>query len=298
MTRHLIHVGYPKTGSNALRAWFAAHPQIAFQDGAIAGWRSVYEIATNAAEVDDGNAWRVTSGEGLATPHPGVGRRRVDYASFEAGEVAAGQARVCDELLALFPGAAILVVTRGFRAMLLSSYSQYVRTGGRLDFAAFCRADLEGVWDYDRLTGLYEAAFGAGNVIVLPYERLRDDPQGFLADLAGRMGLDPLALPMPMLNAAVSPAALAWFPRFARRLPPALFARAAAGAWLDRLARLLQKLRPLPLPDESAVPESLLRRYQACAVRLRRRPGFAAYVSDYGGEPAAPRSEASAAAGG
>jgi len=298
VTRHLIHIGYPKTGSNALRAWFASHPGIAFHDGAIAGWRSVYDIATDPAEGDPSRIWRVTSGEGLATPHPAVGRRRVDYASLDSGEVAAGQARVCGALAALFPGAAILVVTRGFRAMLLSSYSQYVRTGGRLDFAAFCEADAAGIWDYDRLTGLYEDAFGAGNVIVLPYERLRDDPAGFLAELGDRLGLDPVALAIPALNAAVSPAALAWFPRLARRLPAGLFARAAAGASLDRLARLLQKLRPLPLPDETSVPEATLRRYGACAARLRARPGFAAYVREYGGEPAARRPEAAAAGGG
>jgi len=297
MTRHLIHIGYPKTGSNALRAWFAAHPRIAFEDGAIAGWRSVYAIAAGPARSARAAAWRVTSGEGLATPHPQVGRPRVDYAGLRPGEIAAGQARVCGDLAALFPGAAILIVTRGFRAMLLSSYSQYVRTGGRLDFAAFCRTDSDGVWDFDRLIGLYEAAFGAGNVIVLPYERLRDDPQGFLADLAGRMDLDPHASSVPTLNAAVSPAALAWFPRLARRLPPALFARAEAGGALERAARLLQTLRPLPLPDESQVPEAILRRYRDCAARLRTRPGFAAYVRDYGGDPAGPGSEASAAAG-
>lgn len=299
MTRHLIHVGYPKTGSNALRMWFSAHPQIAFGDGAIAGWRSVYDIATGAPGEDRGVAWRVTSGEGLATPHAGIGQPRVDYASFQRGEVAAAQARVCADLASLFPGATILIVTRGFRSMLLSSYSQYVRTGGRLDFAAFCDEDSEGVWNYDRLVGLYEAAFGADNVIVLPYERLRDDPGGFVAALEARLGLDPGRVAIPTLNAAVSPAALAWFPRLARRLPAPLFRRAAAGASLDRLARLLQRLRPLSLPDEAAVPEPVLRRYAACAVSLRSRPGFAPYLSDYGSDQAAaPGSEASAATGG
>lgn len=293
--RHLIHIGYPKTGSNALRAWFAAHPQVAFCDGTIAGWRSVYDIATGGTDDDRGILWRVTSGEGLATPHAAVGRPRVDYTSIAPGEVVAAQARVCGALGAMFPDAAILIVTRGFRAMLLSSYSQYVRTGGTLDFTAFCHADAERVWNYDRLIGLYEAAFGAENVVVLPYERLRDDPGFFFAGLETRMGLDPVPVAVPVLNPAVPAASLAWFPRLARRLPARLFARAAAGGRLDRLARLLQTVRPLSVPDESAVPEPVLRHYAGCAVRLRMRPGFADYLSDYGLEPAAPISSASEA---
>src|SRR5262249_37217403 len=42
MTGHLIHIGYPKTGSNFLRAWFAQHPQLAYADGGIAGFLDAY----------------------------------------------------------------------------------------------------------------------------------------------------------------------------------------------------------------------------------------------------------------
>lgn len=297
MTRHLIHIGYPKTGSNTLRAWFAAHPQIGFCDGAIAGWRSVYDIASGAAAGEPGILWRVTSGEGLATPHRDVGRRSVDYAALAPGEVAAAQERVCHELGALFPGAAVLILTRGFRAMLLSSYSQYVRTGGTRDFGAFCEAGCGRIWDYDRLIGLYEAAFGAENVIVLPYEGLRDDPAGFVAGLEVRLGLDSVGVAIPALNPALSPEAMAWLPRIARRMPSRLLRRAAAGSAMDRAARLLQRIRPLPLPKEAAVPETVLRRYRGCAARLRTRAAYAPYLTDYGGA-ADPPSPVSGAAGG
>jgi hypothetical protein len=294
---HLIHIGYPKTGSNALRAWFAEHPQIAFEEGAIAGFRTVYDIATGAAATGRDVRCRVTSGEGLSTPHPDVGRGSVDYGD-SAAAVAAAQARVRDELALLFPNASVLIVTRGFRSMLLSSYSQYVRTGGALDFADYCASGLEAVWDYDRLTVLYEEAFGPENVLVLPWEGLRDDPAAFVGTLEARLGLDAPAQAMAGANAAVSPAALAWFPRFARLLPPRLFARAARGNRLDALARLLQRLRPLPLPDEAAVPESVLRRLDSGAARLRARPAYARYVSDYGFAAAAAGSAGAGAAAG
>jgi hypothetical protein len=294
---HLIHIGYPKTGSNALRAWFAAHPQIAFEDGAIAGFRTVYDIATGGAAARRDVRCRVTSGEGLATPHPDVGGSSVGYRT-DAAAIAVAQGRVCAQLAALFPSASVLIVTRGFRSMLLSSYSQYVRTGGTLDFAGFCATGLEAVWDYDRLTALYEAAFAPGQVIVLPWEGLRDDPAAFVRALEAHLGLDAPAPMLAAVNAAVSPAALAWFPRFARCLPPRLFERAARGNRLDALARLLQRFRPLPLPDETAVPESVLRRLDAAAARLRTRSAYAPYLSDYGFAAAAAGGGGAGAAGG
>jgi hypothetical protein len=281
VTRHLIHIGYPKTGSNALRGWFERHPQIAFADGGIAGFRTVYDIAIGGAGPDPFVRCRVTSAEGLATPHNRVGRPTVDYAALDSAGMAAAQARVCAELHALFPTAAILIVTRGFRSLLLSSYSQYVRTGGGEGFAAFCGAEAERVWNYDRLIRLYESAFGPANVLVLPYEWLRDDPAAFLRALADRLGLDPAEHRVPTVNAGLSPAAMAWFPRFARLMPPRLFARAATWEALDALARRLQRVRPLPAPDEAAVPASVLRRFEGCAEGLRSRPAFAPYLSDY-----------------
>jgi Sulfotransferase family len=294
--RHLLHIGYPKTGSNALRAWFAAHPQVAFEDGAIAGFPTVYDIATSGAAAGPEVRCRVTSGEGLATPHPDVGRPSVGYGR-PAAAVAAAQARVCADLAALFPNASVLIVTRGFRSMILSAYSQYVRTGGTLGFAGFCATGLEAVWDYDRLIALYEAAFGAESVIVLPWEGLRDDPAAFARTLADHLGLDSPGPSLPAVNAAVSPAALAWFPRLARRLPPRLFARAAAGRRLEALARLLQRLSPLPLPSEAAIPASVLAGLDAAAARLRTRPAFAPYVRDYGFAGAAAGSGGAGAAG-
>src|SRR5688572_8511748 len=73
MTGHLIHIGYPKTGSNFLRRWFDAHPQLAYANDGIAGFTNVYEVARSGAALPTDVRYRVTSAEGLATPHPTFG---------------------------------------------------------------------------------------------------------------------------------------------------------------------------------------------------------------------------------
>ena len=78
MTGHLIHIGYPKTGSNFLRRWFAAHPDLAYIEGGIGGFAGVLDIAREGVSPHPDAAYRVTSAEGLATPHANIGVDVVD----------------------------------------------------------------------------------------------------------------------------------------------------------------------------------------------------------------------------
>lgn len=307
MIPHLIHVGYPKTGSNALRRWFAGHPQIAFADGGLGGYRSVYEVAQRAAETGQAPRCRVTSAESLALPHVHVGRPALDYGDFDGAQMALAQERACAELKSLFPEATILIVTRGYAAMLFSSYSQYARTGGLLDFDdhSASLAEAAQVWDYSRLADLYERAFGAASVILLPHEWLRDDPAGFIAFLERRLGLDPIGPPLDPVNASLSPAAMAWYPRVGRRLRSLpggrgahrLFVRLARRRGLERAAALAQRLRPLPLPYEEAVRAELRVRFAGAAERLRAIPAYTPYLTDYGLAAEGPAGRASEAPG-
>jgi hypothetical protein len=85
-------------------------------------------------------------------------------------------------------------VTRGFRSMMLSTYSQYVRTRGLASVAAVAAlAGSAGTvnqapWNYDFLIRLYRCAFGEAKVMVLPFELLRDDASAFLARSRGGCG--------------------------------------------------------------------------------------------------------------
>ena len=84
----------------------------------------------------------------------------------------------------LFPGSKVLIVTRGFRALHLSGYSQEVKRGSVLGvkarYEALRRARRElpaqdGVdrrayrhRDFDYVIALYREAFGRDDVIILP----------------------------------------------------------------------------------------------------------------------------------
>ena len=163
MTGHLIHIGYAKAGSTFLQNWFAQHPQLAYAPGGMAGFPDVYALARKAASQDGRPLYRVTSSEGLATPHPDVGSLAPDYQNMELGPLAGARAEACKLLAALFPTAHVLIVTRGFRSMILSSYSQYVRSGGADSLEWLCGAAGKAgadSWNYDFLIGLYRKAFG------------------------------------------------------------------------------------------------------------------------------------------
>ena len=87
----------------------------------------------------------------------------------------ASLAKVCLVLHSLHPGSRILIVTRGFKELILSGYSQYVRMGGRLRLREMCSQIAQGVkadtlhfYDVDGLLKIYGDAFGSENLIVMP----------------------------------------------------------------------------------------------------------------------------------
>lgn len=298
MARHLVHIGYPKTGSMFLQRWFADHPEIAFQPGGIGGCSDVYDLVRQSAAPDPEVRCRVTSFEGLATPDLRAGRIVPDLRRDAQGPDFEAQKRACATLAALFPGAHILLVTRGFRSILLSGYSQYVRSGGDLDFNAFRTPDPEEVeqgrhaWHYDSLIGLYEAAFGDG-LIVMPYELLRDDPARFAAEIERRLGLSHIPPFAEPLNPSLSPEELRWYPRLTRllrRLPVGAAIRSAllrryvpriGGRRLGMLVRLLQRIRPITPVTPDLLTDDMLDFCRGKAERLRSDPLYAPYGDQY-----------------
>ncbi len=293
---HLIHIGYPKSASNALRRWFAGHPQLDFAEGAIAGFRDVYQIARDSAAARPGLLYRVTSSEGLAIPHPDFGRPTADYSGVDESDLARDQAAACAILRDLFPGAFILIVTRGFIGAIRSGFSQFIRSGG--DPADFSQAqahrrpiDTAGhPRNYDRVVGLYRDAFG-DRVIVLPYELYRDDADAFVGEIERRLGLAHFPAPAERLNPSLDEAELAGhlrLTRLIRRLPVGrrarrrltrLYARAAEQGRLGPLIRLLERLRPAPPPER--LGDALAERFRGRAETLRGEPGFALHARDY-----------------
>jgi len=281
MTRHLLHIGYAKTATNFLRAWFDAHPQVAFTRGGFAGFARLPDIAAPAALSAEPPRLRVSSSELLATPHAEVGNA-VRYAR-PGDAFAADQAHVCVTLAGLFPNAEVLIVTRGFRSMILSSYSQYVRTGGTQSLADFAASgQVNGAWHYDRLVSAYSHAFGRDRLILLPWELLRDRPADFVAHLETRFGLEPGPVPKERPNQALAPAQLQAQLRFNRAVVRAprpvagLYARAAAA---DRLP--LGALTLFGKGEAEALDPALLEAYRGQAASLAAEPLFGPYAADY-----------------
>jgi hypothetical protein len=238
----------------------------------------------------------VTSSENLAAPYAEAGRGR----PIPGGKRVApdAQARACRLLADTFPEATILLLTRGFRSVLLSGYSEYVRSGGDSDFFAL-RKDLlpqshggEHAWDYDYLVRLYRDAFG-GRVIVLPYELLRDDPRAFTAQLERRLGVDPFDSPVDRLHPSLSPLELRWYPRLTRlvrRLPTAgrprsrLFAgyvRSVRRNRWRRLISLLQRLAPATPVTRDLIGGEAIEYFRGRAQALAGDPLYARYSDDY-----------------
>jgi hypothetical protein len=294
VTRHLLHIGYPKAGSTYLQRWFSAHPQLFYRDGGIGGFQNVYEIARDAATIHEPPLWFVTSFESLSQPSADAGDMLVDLQRRSETDTPAAQLRACRTLVTLFPRATVLIVTRGFQSMILSTYSQFVRSGGHLDFADLVavaqsgRFDLIAPWDYDRLIRTYVEAFGAENVLVMPYELLRDDAAAFTRILAARLGIEQMASSHERVNESLSPVEMAWYPRIARvlrRVPSRRFFRLyVAAAFRNRLRIaivFLQRLRPRNAVTAAALPSEVLESFRGKAESLRGNPLYSAYAADY-----------------
>lgn len=278
---HLIHVGYPKAGSTFLQRWFETHPHLAYAKGGIAGYSSAYQLVTEAGAGTRSARYGVTSSESLSIPRPDLGLGQGEQAD-------RAEAKVCRILASLFPNANILIVTRGFRAMILSSYSQYVRTGGANPLDRMVEAcGSEQPWQYDRLIGRCRESFGDDRVLVLPYELLRDHPEGFFGRIEAFLGLDHGPVPKERVNESLSGVELAWYPRLfaaTRKLPFGASERLRRAAFANRLKPLiaiLQRVSPRTAVTASLVTDERLEPFRGCAHSLRANPLYAPYAADY-----------------
>jgi hypothetical protein len=301
MQRHLVHVGYPKAGSTTLQAWFESRPEFVFADDAIGGVTSAEGIAHQVAATDTAPRWVVTSAERLILPtveSPGP------MAPTEP--IAARRRRVCARLRAMFGDATILIVTRGFRGIIASGYSQTLRWGPALSVEEFLSLYQESPefagtraadgLDYDAALRLYADTFGAENLVVLPYELLRDDPGAFLARLEQRLGLESRSEQAPWRNRSLSGAELYWYLRFSRGVERATarlgrpgttlrrtyYQRAIRAGRLKRPADVLSRVLRTPTVNPAdQIPQQVVESCRGLASSLATNPDYAPYAAEY-----------------
>jgi hypothetical protein len=161
-----------------------------------------------------------------------------------------------ERLQRCFPQARVLLSIREQDAIIRSMYGQFVRFGYTDSLESFlARPPAEsgftgildyGFYDYDRLHALYAGLFGAGQVALLPFEKVLRDPAGAVADLSRFLGRPLAPIPAAEAGERVNPgwstlayAAARQANRFVDRDTPWLgegFVRPnAVGYWVDRL---------------------------------------------------------------
>ncbi|HJP92406.1 MAG TPA: hypothetical protein VJ875_10650 [Pyrinomonadaceae bacterium] len=302
MAQHLIHVGYGKAGSTFLQVWFESHSELCYQPGGLGGFNNVYELARPSGKT---YKYYVTSYEGLSLPIVSAGGIHLDFASARPERETGAkkkQAEVCAVLKTLFPDSRVLIVTRGFKGLIISGYSECVRLGTRLhlnevcrEFSECLRVDDDHYWDFDYLIRLYRAAFGDENLIVMPYELLRDDQSRFLTILEEKLDISHAEVKPDRLNPSLSPEELYWYPLFSRaistsaaRLGNARFQK--IHRWyvtkiLNKRLHLLVKVLRLVQPDrkvtEADFADDILRYCRGKAKLLKELPLYSPYAAEY-----------------
>lgn len=209
-----VHVGMHKCASTFLQSRFfpalagARYLEPGFLGGLLREYRAQPEaalarLASTLAELPDRRL--LLSNESVAS------RPDRDYEMLEANARA---------LHAMFPRARILLIVRRQDDYLESLYKQVVEgnTAYPYSIRSFLNLRGDGFGAFHRefpnvdvrrvdLFGMYRTyrdRFGAGNVLVVPFEELRRDQRGFLERIVRFMGLDDAHVPERLCAANVS----------------------------------------------------------------------------------------------
>jgi hypothetical protein len=287
--RHLVHIGYPKAGSKFLQEWFGHHPQLLYRKYALAGFYDYHQLAESMQRHErQPYRYAVSSWEGFTNGWEWV-----------SPPVKMGKPAFVSRFLAdYFPNAQILLITRGFVSRAVSTWKQAVRSGSPQspsEIMDSLLAEDAAYFDYNKLVSAYERTFGKENVIVLPYELLRDDSGRFLQILQGKLGLDPIHHDPGVVNQASDEKDLYWYYHMYRWIYQL---KSMAGVkWYDKIAllhrrftksgkyhRLFRILR-LVFGDRKLVvpplPPTFLAECRGKADILKGRAEFAGYEAEY-----------------
>jgi hypothetical protein len=211
---HIAHVGYHKTASTWLQ--LSVFPHLAglrFADARLRRLGITIATVARGAFAAEGARRAVSeiasaSGERILLSNEGLSGSLWD--GDDSG------LRSAERLARVLPGARILLLVRRQDEMLRSIHAQYVNeggtrslddfvTGGPVEGSCFRLRHLE----YDRLAARYAELFGGDRVRVVPYERLRAEPDAFLAELCEFLGTVLTAeVSRARLNRSLSPLSL------------------------------------------------------------------------------------------
>ena len=301
--KHLIHIGFPKAASTFLQEWFVQHPELCFNPGGLAGFHDIYQICRYAAADEELKyKYFVTSSENIIFPRLRTGLNPVYGRGIDnlRNSYADPQRKVCQILKDIFPGSRILIITRGFKSFILSGYSQYLKSGGNLSFEYLLESPGKKnnsylTIDYNYIYKLYADAFGEENLIILPYEMLRDDKQKFIHSIEDALGVSYFEDSIGRVNESLSAEEVYWYPRISHRVTKLVSKLGAAnytkiygfytqqllGGKLKKLAKGLSYLRKIEKLNESDIPLNFIEEQKGKATVFLNDPLYAPYLSEY-----------------
>lgn len=293
MSNVLIQIGFPKTGSTYLQEWFKAHPSIMYGGKSILGFYDSWEIERYVQQA--------TYFQYHTIKLSAIGLRgnvhQMIQSDFANNQIDVYQSRLAEAMYRLFPTAKVLIVTRGFKSMLASLYTEYIVTGGTAPFSAFFEQYKPGIlkaYNYDNLVRCFQTVYGEENVIVLPFELLQDDPNKFIQSIERALQIEnSIQFATSKVNASPSKKylyanlrlsnfvykSIRFFPLSAQRRLYGFYARLLNKRknhfLIQKLALLLKK------EIEVEVTNQMLEPFQSNALVLKERMAFNNYLKEY-----------------
>jgi hypothetical protein len=221
----LLHIGYHKTGTTWLQDHLFNNAEAGFETPFKRG-RDIQRLFIMPGPFAfDADACRDRFGPGLRAARerslvPVITTERLSGNPHSGGYDCR---EIADRLREVFPDGRVLVVLREQKAMIASSYKQYVRVGGTASLQdyldpPFYRRHLAirmplfqfDYFKYEGLVQYYQQRFGSDGVLILLYEQFRAEPLEFvrrIVQFAGANAGDELLAAMPFgehVNAALS----------------------------------------------------------------------------------------------
>jgi hypothetical protein len=218
MSNVLIHIGYPKAGSTYLQTWFSKHPAMFYNYISVAGFYDTPGLSRYATDPAPMHECFVLSSENLS-----LWQSDVDIVGLKTTvlyDVRAYQNKLCNTLHRIYPQAKVLIIPRGYTTMFSSFYSEYLIGGGVLSWKELNQfSDFFSLtYDYTYVIGLYRKVFGNENVIVIPYELLREDATAFTDIIEDAMGIKQKFKFTDVINPSIDKRTLAAYRRVSRLL--------------------------------------------------------------------------------
>ena len=194
----LVHIGYHKTASSWLQQHLFNNHQCGFTSPFSVAEISNYLISPHALDFNPKECKTIFSSliaaalsEGLV---PVISSERLSGNPHSGGY---DTKELADRLSQVFPKSRVLIVVREQKSMILSTYKQYVRTGGPCKLKTYLHPPLDvkiplfsfKYFEYHRLIQYYMKAFGDERVLVLPFEYFVQSPLEFVGRIMEFSGL-------------------------------------------------------------------------------------------------------------